>query len=188
MDVDGSIPVQPQFQHLQVKIWCLVECMARCGTMLTFQRTLEAAIGYVELGMAREALEELDSLSPDQRREAPTLELRAVILQQLERWEDAASVHSELCQAPDASIDRFIGWGCVLYELGRYAECRAALLTAPPAARDHGLWNYHLACYEILLGNLEAGRQLIRKSLRIEPRLRSMAMWNENLRPLLESE
>jgi tetratricopeptide (TPR) repeat protein len=155
--------------------------------MLTFQRTLEAAIGYVELGMAGEALHELDSLSPAHQREAPSLELRAVILQQLERWEDAAAIHSELCQAPDASIDRFIGWGCVLYELGRYADCRSALLAAPPSARDHGLWNYHLACYEILLGNREAGRQLIRKALQIEPRLRSMALRNENLRPLIES-
>lgn len=155
--------------------------------MLTFQRTLEAAIGYVELGMAGEALHELDSLSLEQQREAPSLELRAVILQQLERWEEAAAIHSELCQAPDASVDRFIGWGCVLYELGRYAECRSALLAAPLLARDHGLWNYHLACYEILLGNREAGRELIRKALQIEPRLRSMALRNENLRPLIES-
>lgn len=154
--------------------------------MFLYQRALETAIGYFELGMASDALRELDSLEPELQHARPSLELRSVVLQQLEQWEAAAKVHAELCAMPGTDIDGFIAWGCVLYELERYAECRSALLAAPPTARDHGLWNYHLACYEILLGNVEEGRRLIQRSLQLEPRLRAMALRNGNLRPLVQ--
>jgi tetratricopeptide (TPR) repeat protein len=117
-----------------------------------------------------------------------TLELRAVLLQQQQRWEEAAATYGELCRQSGACIDRFIAWGCCLYELGRIADCREALLSAPPAARDHGCWNFHLACYEAQLGRAAEARELVRRCLELEPRLRAMAERNSNLGPLLRGD
>jgi tetratricopeptide (TPR) repeat protein len=157
-----------------------------CGVLPTpAQRTLEAAIGYYELGMLDDALRELDSLADDDQAELDVLELRSVLYQHQGRWADAALAHERLCHRPDADTDRFIAWGCCLYELNRIADCRAALLTAPEEARAHGLWNFHLACYEAILGNREEARRLVRRSLELDPRLRRMAELNENLTPLL---
>lgn len=149
---------------------------------------LRAAIGWYELGLPAEALGELDRLPPSDRCRCESLELRAVVLQQLCRWEEAAQTYAELCQCPDAPVERFIAWGCCLYELDRVAECRDALLAAPPAARDHGLWNFHLACYESILGHRDEARRLIRRSLELEPCLRGMASRNENLAPLIDRQ
>ncbi|MBL9172111.1 MAG: hypothetical protein JNL10_01130 [Verrucomicrobiales bacterium] len=147
--------------------------------------SLDAALGWFELGLCCEALRELDALPAADQQRVETLELRAVLLQQQGRWAEAADTYAELCRREGACVDRFIAWGCCLYELNRIQECRDALLAAPPKARDHGLWNYHLACYEALLGRPDEARRLIHRSLELEPRLRSMADRNENLIPLL---
>lgn len=142
-------------------------------------------MGWFELGLTGEALKELDQLPEADRHRVETLELRAVLLQQQERWEAAAAIYAELCGKAEASVDRFIAWGCCLYELGRVAECRDALRAAPEAAHCHGLWNFHLACYEAQLGQVTEARRLIRRSIELEPRLRCMAERNSNLAGLL---
>lgn len=147
---------------------------------------LRAAIGWYELGLANEALEELERMPAADQDRTESLELRAVVLQQLGRWDAAAATYAELCHRPNAAVERFIAWGCCLYELERVADCRAALLSAPPCARKHGLWNFHLACYEAILGHQEEARRLIQTSLRLDPCLRGMASRNENLAPLLD--
>lgn len=150
-----------------------------------YNRTLEASVGYFELGLAEEALKELDSLEPSDQNEEEVLEMRLVLNQHLGRWEAAAEACAGLCSKRGADVDRFIGWGCCLYELGRIDDCRAALLKAPASARNHGLWNFHLACYEAILGNREEARCLIHRALMLDPALSGMARRNENLAPLL---
>jgi tetratricopeptide (TPR) repeat protein len=147
--------------------------------------TLQAALGYYELGMADDALRELNELQGDGRVDTSALELRALVLQRLGKWREAAEAYAALAESPGASVDTYIACGCCFYEVGDYAACREALLRAPPAARDHGLWNFHLACYEALLENWDEARRLIRKSLVLEPRLRGMARRNENMRKLI---
>jgi Flp pilus assembly protein TadD len=151
-----------------------------------FSRTLEAAVGYFELGMAEEALHELDTLPEEDQCEEEVLEFRSVLNQHLGRWEAASATCERLCRLKVTDTDRFIVWGCCLYELGRIADCRAALIQAHPRAREHGLWNFHLACYEAILGNVDEARRLIRKSLILDPALTGMAQRNENLAPLLK--
>lgn len=150
-----------------------------------FSRTLEAAVGYFELGMAEDALRELDTLPEEDQCEEDVLELRSVLNQHLGHWGAAAATCERLCRLKTTDTERFIVWGCCLYELGRIAECREALIQAHPRARDHGLWNFHLACYEAVLGNLEEARRLIRRSLVLDPALTGMARRNEKLAPLL---
>lgn len=153
--------------------------------MLSWNRVLQSAIGYHELGMPEEALRELGTVDPALRGELPTLELRAVLLVQLGRWEEAAETHAELCRADGACAERFIAWGCCLYELGRIPACRDALLAAPASARDHGLWNFHLACYQAILGDEQDARRSLRRALALDPRLSSMAGRNSNLATLI---
>jgi len=150
-----------------------------------FHRTLEAAVGFFELGMAEEALRELDSLQGQEQGEEEVLEFRLVLYQHLGRWDHAAQACARLCQRKGADVDRFIAWGCCLYELARVDECRKAMLQAPLEARENGLWNFHLACYEALLGCREEARRLVHRALALDPALRSMAQCNENLAPLL---
>lgn len=155
--------------------------------MLSWNRVLQSAIGYHELGMPEEALRELGTVDPARRGELPTLELRAVLLVQLGRWEEAAETHADLCRADGSCADRFIAWGCCLYELGRIADGRDALLAAPASARGHGLWNFHLACYQAMLGDKQDAHGSLHRALASDPQLSAMAARNSNLAPLMEA-
>ena len=146
-----------------------------------FSKSLDAAVGYFELGMIEDALLELRRLPKEFRDEPEVLELQSAIGVQTCNWELAATALATICRQPCACVDQFIEWGCHLYELGKIAECRSALLDAPGAREQHGLWHYHLACYESLLGNFDEARRLIQRALALEPRLRRMAEANENL-------
>lgn len=148
-------------------------------------RTTEAAVGYFELGMGEAALQELDQLPPADQLEPEVLELRSVIHQHLGRWAEAAQAFQALCARRDAELEHFIGWGCCLYELGAHEEARRALLSAPEPLRRHGLWNYHLACYEALTGHPAEARDRVEQAIRLDPCLRHMAQQNSNLAPLL---
>lgn len=150
-----------------------------------FSRSLDAAVGYFELGMVDDALGELDRLPPELAHEPEALELKVAIGQQTGRWELATTALETLCGQPGACVDLFVDWGCALYELGRVRECREALMKAPAERTEHGLWHYHLACYESLLGATEAARQLLRRALELEPCLQRMAEANDNLQHLL---
>jgi predicted Zn-dependent protease len=149
-------------------------------------KTLDRATGYFELGMAEEALAELDGLPADLQQHADVLEMRAVVSQNLGRWNAAAAAYEALCAQPVADTDRFVEWACCLYELGRIHECRAALRAAPAEHIRHPLWHYHLASYEAILGDVSAAKSLLAEALRLEPKLRRMAEHNENLAPLLD--
>lgn len=148
-------------------------------------RTTEAAVGYFELGMTESALQELDQLPPKDQLEPEVLELRSVIHQHTGQWAEAARAFGALCARRDADLEHFIGWGCCLYELGAYEEARQALLSAPENIRQSGLWNFHLACYEALLGHSEAARERVELAIRLDPCLRHMAQQNSNLARLL---
>jgi tetratricopeptide (TPR) repeat protein len=150
-------------------------------------RTLEAAIGYFELGMPGDALAELDTLSPLHQETVEALELRAVIEQDLGKWNEAAATYEKLCKYRDIPVERYISWACCLYEACRVEECVDALNQAPKAATaDDALWNFHMACYEAIVGNKHGAREHVARSIQLDARFKPMAERNRNLRPLLE--
>ena len=158
----------------------------RCAVPFTqFNQTLEAAVGYFELGMAEEALRELDTLPHDDQLEEDVLELRCVLNQHLGRWEAASHCCEALCRCQGADTDRFIAWATCLYELGEVASCKAALQQAPAGSRAHALWHFHMACYEALLGRCADAIHHVEAALAIEPAIRAMMAHNSNLGPLL---
>lgn len=151
-------------------------------------RALKAAIGYLDLGMPQDALEELDQLDPADQDMLEVLEMRAYLQQFLGQWQPAASTYQRLCEREDASVDRFLAWACCLYELKDYPACRDALLAAPTAKADrHALWHFHLACYLALTGDKQQARDRALHALKLEPALRQMALRNSNLGPLLKN-
>jgi len=150
-----------------------------------FIRTLEAAVGYFELGMADEALRELDTLPPDDQHEEDVLEFRLLLNPHLGRWEAASHCCEALCRSQGADAERFITWATCLYELGEVAACKIALQQAPPSARTHALWNFHMASYEAILGRCDAAIAHIEAALAIDPATRSVIAQNTHLSPLL---
>jgi hypothetical protein len=71
-------------------------------------RILLAAQGYIELDMAEEAIRELDSLSAEDRRCEPALQLRLFILMHSREWQKAVDVCDTMREATPEIVTGYI--------------------------------------------------------------------------------
>lgn len=148
------------------------------------QKTLTAAQGYLELSMPREALSELKRLSAEAAVSPPGLELRIVILLKLHRWKAAAASARKLCRVLPDQPAGFIHLAFCLHELGETVRARDVLRKAPPNVRKDATCCYNLACYEAVLGELDAARLHLAQSISIDKRFRDFARTDSDLAPL----
>jgi len=110
---------------------------------------LKAAVGWLELGNAAEALAEIENISEAMQSHVDVLEARWLVLARLLRWEAAAKVGRALiASAPDHAA----GWLHHAYALRRAPNgglLAAFNALAPIAARfpKEATIPYNLACY-----------------------------------------
>jgi len=110
---------------------------------------LKAAVGWLELENAAEALHELDAMAPGLQEHPDVLEARWLALARLQRWEAAAKVaRSIIGVAPD----RASGWLHHAYALRRAPNgglLAAFNALAPVATKfpSEPIIPYNLACY-----------------------------------------
>jgi len=158
--------------------------MVKVSLSIQDQKTLTAAQGYNELGMPREALGELNGLSAEGAASPPGLELRIVILLKLRRWKTAATCARKLCRLLPEQPAGFIHLAFCLHELGETARARDVLREAPANVRRDATCCYNLACYEAVLGELDAARLHLAQSISIDKRFRDFARTDSDLAAL----
>jgi Flp pilus assembly protein TadD len=149
---------------------------------------LNAAMGWLELGLHAEAAAELDQISPPRQRHPDVLEARWALLAQASRWEDAlAAVRDLLAGAPARSS----AWLHHAYALrrakgGGLQQAWGALLPAATKFPDEPIVCFNLACYACQLGNLDEARGWLKRAMKIgeRDRIKLMALVDEDLEPL----
>ncbi len=149
----------------------------------------EAAQGWLMLGDAASALEEMQRLSPHARQCACVLELEWGIHAELGDWARAASVAAQIIAlAPQ----REFGWVHRAYALRRMPggglECAWRALTPAlelfPRSQTIA---YNLACYAAQMGHLEEAWALFQRALSVARSAREvlcLALADSDLRPL----
>jgi predicted Zn-dependent protease len=150
------------------------------------ERAILAAQGYLELGMAAEALAELADLNEIEGRDPNAIELRLHILMQATRWADALSTAEELIRLDADAIPAYIHGAFALHELRRTAEARDLLLKGPEELRKDPTFHYNIGCYEAVLGNRDAALRSLRQSFALDSTYRDFARRDPDLALLRE--
>ena len=145
------------------------------------ERAILAAQGYLELGMAVEALAELAALPAIEIRDPDIIELRLHILMQATRWADALSTAEELIRLNADAIPAYIHGAFALHELGRTEEARNLLLKGPSELRKDPTFHYNIGCYEAVRGNREAALTSIQASFALDETYRDFARRDPDL-------
>jgi predicted Zn-dependent protease len=145
------------------------------------ERAILAAQGYLELGMAAEALAELAALPVVEIRDPDIIELRLHILMQATRWADALSTAEELIRLNADAIPAYIHGAFALHELGRTEEARNLLLKGPSELRKDPTFHYNIGCYEAVLGNREAALDSLQASFALDETYRDFARRDPDL-------
>jgi Flp pilus assembly protein TadD len=149
---------------------------------------LDAAIGWLGLGCAAEALMELDSISAVRQKHPAVLEARWTLCAREKQWAKALDIAlTELAAAPDNAS----GWLHRAYALRRVPDGglpRAwdALLPAAEKFPKEPVIAYNLSCYACQMQQLDMARHWLKRAMKIggKDAIRKMALADDDLKPL----
>ncbi len=151
---------------------------------MDYERQLQAACGYAELGMLEESLAELDSIPARYQRRPDVLQVRLHHLMSKKQWLRGLCVSRALCRvAPESGIG-FLHAGFCLHQLGRTEEARELLATGPMSLLKDPVYYYNMGCYDALLGNVTEAEANLRISFRMDASFREIARNDPDLKAL----
>lgn len=149
---------------------------------------LNAALGWLGLGSAKEARTELEAISKNQEFHPAVLEAWWLVCAQEENWKDALIVaEHEVKTAPNY----YGGWLHRAYALrrvpeGSLSQAWNALLPAAKKFPTEPTIPYNLSCYACQLKDLDASRVWLKQAIKIggKESITQMALADDDLKPL----
>ena len=152
-----------------------------------FERTLAAAQGFFQLEMWHDAWAELEELQPKFRHDSQVIILRVLILNNLGRWEGAATIgKGALRQYPEFGA-LYLATAQALRNCRGVAEARAMVVAGEPYLENEAAFHYMLACYDAALGNLDDVKEGLSRAFELKKSLRQKALDEPDLAPVWES-
>ena len=150
---------------------------------------LSYALGYLQLGLASEAREELSALPPDFLATPPALAVRLEVAMSEETWDEVIQIAPALV-GHDATQERpWIAWAYALRERERIAEAQETLLAGARLIKNPSpLVPYNLACYACLLGDIPEATRLLAAVVARDKSWRDIARDDPDLAPLFTSK
>lgn len=152
--------------------------------MKTSRLHLQAAIGFLYLGLPDEAWRELMQAEGDRLLRVETLGVRGAIYMHQNRWNDALIVSEKLCNEQPHRPENYLNAATCLYHLGRIHEALAALGAGPASIRKLPEYFYNLACYEVKLGHYPEARRALGRCFNMDKKFQELARQNVELRTL----
>ncbi len=147
---------------------------------------LDAANGWLELGDAVEAAEEIQRIAPEMRLHPEVLNVRWQILAREKDWDTCLVIAGTLTRlVPESSVG-WIDLSYTLHELGRTQEAWNNLENVAHKFPEDCTIAYNRACYACCLGKLSAAQELFLLTMKLgDPKeLKRVALADEDLEPL----
>ena len=113
-------------------------------------QVLQHAEGYLELGMAVQALTALDALDEDAGQDGSSLYLRGEALRALERYDEAIVALREAAEVLPENIHLWMALGWCYKRTGHLEQAIEALEMALAVEPAEAILYYNLACYSSL--------------------------------------
>ncbi len=148
-------------------------------------RHLQYAQGYLELGLIKEAAEEIEEIAGAELLSLDVLRFRIDLHMAAKQWDILVGVAKAVCAVAPGDANAWVHWAYALRELQQIEEARDVLLQAEPLhAEANPVIHYNLACYYALLGDLEEAKRRLamactldeewNKTARADPDLKSL--------------
>jgi hypothetical protein len=144
-------------------------------------KTLQAATGWLELGIADEALNELESLPMDVRTQREVLEVQLAAQMASQAWNSAADTAHLLCLKATDEPDFFLHAAFCLHETGDTLAACNWLLRGPKTLFDMAIFHYNLACYLWTLGETKRARSHLQQAITMDASFRETARHDRDL-------
>ena len=155
---------------------------------LNNQRHLEAAEGWLELGLPLEANAELKKITPQQQGHPDVLELRWHISAKEKKWATCVEIAAAVIQLAPERVDGWIHRSFALHELQKTQEAFQQLLTAVDQFPKVWTIPYNLACYAAQLHQFNEAQKWLEQALALDKEtVLQAARDDDDLKPLWDS-
>ena len=147
-------------------------------------RRLVAAVGFAELSLFQDAVQELEELPDKLKETAIVLATWLEVYQRWQKWSEASSVAQRLAEMePDES-----NWPLALAYAVRRSRglvfAQEILKQAREKFPDCATIHFNLACYAAQLGDLDEARQRLRRAIQLDQGFAALAKTDPDLKPI----
>ncbi|MEQ1861219.1 MAG: hypothetical protein ABMA13_14955 [Chthoniobacteraceae bacterium] len=148
------------------------------------QRALRAADGYLYLGMAEEALEEITGTAETESDQPEVLLARNRVLLHLGRWKEVEALAAHAIKCHPERDEFTVQRAFALHKMKKGDLALSVIDAAPEWIRRTGILHYNLACYEAQLGDIKTARHCISVAIQMNEAMRKNAKSDPDLRGL----
>jgi hypothetical protein len=153
----------------------------RSEELLALSKRLEAAHGYLGLGMPLEAWNELEAVEPSLRASREVLVMRVEVCRALEKWEMMAEICRFLARHEPDEVGHVLNLAYAVRRHESPAAAAVVLEAAVPRFSAEGLIPYNLACYRALDGRIDEAKRLLPEAFALDASLRLTALDDADL-------
>ena len=151
---------------------------------------LSSAVGWLELGDSREALADLDRISPEFSNAPEVLEVKWAIYAKEEKWNLCVQTATELTKTEPNDAFGWVHLSFALHELKLTQAAYDNLKSVVEEFPKDWLIPYNMACYACQLGDLAQAGQLLAGAMVKggKKEVKDMARQDPDLAPLFADE
>jgi len=154
---------------------------------MNWQHHINAAQGYLELGMFQRSWDELEAVEPTDRARFEVLAMRLTVLQHMERWQMGAEIaRGAQRRYPEEGMLYLLG----SYHIRRSEDLPTAfdfLSAGEKYLENEGCYWFNMACYHCQLGRLDETRECVKRAVELDRKYQLMVLEDEDLRPMWDS-
>jgi len=148
---------------------------------------LSHARGYLELGMLKDALTELNALPPALAAGEEALSLRASLHQEDRDWPALQSVSKRLVQIRPDSAGAWIMWAYATRRADSLESAERILTQARSHHPTEPTILFNLGCYACQRGELALARELVESAIALDASFVRLAATDPDLGPLRDT-
>lgn len=152
--------------------------------MYDLPRLLLPAAGFLELGLAADAVEELDALPRAVQNRREVLALRVSAHCAAEEWGKMRRIAATLVDRWPEEASHWISHAFATRRCHDIAEAEAILLEAAVRHPSEAMIHYNLACYAAQTDRPAEALERLRRAMKIEPKVKDLALADPDLLPL----
>lgn len=147
----------------------------------------ECAVGYANLGMVNDALDELDHLSPSMAADGGVMEFKLRLLERVQRWTDAAALAAKLAASHPNEARWFVAWAFAKRRSDSLETASKILSEAASLHPKDPLIQFNLGCYAAQRGDLTTAQSHVRRAIELDHDLEKLAHEDPDLEPLRQA-
>lgn len=147
----------------------------------------ECAVGYANLGMVTDALQELEHLSPAMAGDGGVMEFKLRLLERAQKWSEAACLAAKLASSHPNEARWFVAWAFAKRRSDSLETASKILSEAASLHPKDPLIQFNLGCYAAQRGDLKSAQTHVCRAIELDHGLEKLAHEDPDLEPLRQA-